>query len=83
MVQVMHHVLPIHRFSISHTTTNCPREHCLLCELGFVVRMLETARGRNCQASNFCKTVGVLAQGMSLFSSLMQVYLFAFSSKFY
>jgi len=62
MLQVMHYVLPIRRLSTSHTTTNCPREHCLLCELGFVVRMLEVAQGTNCQASNFCKTVGVLAQ---------------------
>lgn len=27
--------------------------------------MLEDAQGVNCQASNFCKTVGVLAQGFS------------------
>jgi hypothetical protein len=62
ILQVIHYVLPIRQLSASHTTTNCPREHCLLCELGFVVRMLEVAQGTNCQASNFCKTVGVLAQ---------------------
>lgn len=62
ILQVLHYVLPIRRLATSHTTTNCPREHCLLCELGFVVRMLEVAQGTNCQASNFCKTVGVLAQ---------------------
>ncbi|TDL27635.1 hypothetical protein BD410DRAFT_782767 [Rickenella mellea] len=62
MVQVMHYSLPIRRLAKSHITTNCPREHCLLCELGFVSRMLEDARGTNCQASNFCKTVGALAQ---------------------
>ncbi|KAA1471282.1 PAB-dependent poly-A-specific ribonuclease subunit PAN2 [Dentipellis sp. KUC8613] len=62
LVQVMHYITPIRRLARSHITTNCPREHCLLCELGFVVRMLEDARGTNCQASNFCKTVGVLAQ---------------------
>lgn len=59
----MHYILPIRKLSRSHITTNCPREHCLLCELGFVVRMLEDAHGTNCQSSNFCKTVGVLAQG--------------------
>jgi len=63
VVQVMHYCLPIRRFAKYHITTNCPREHCLLCELGFVVRMLEDATGINCQSSNFCKTVGVLAQG--------------------
>lgn len=59
----MHYVLPIRQLAKSHIATDCPREHCLLCELGFVARMLEDAKGINCQASNFCKTVGVLAQG--------------------
>jgi len=63
MVQAMHYVDPIRRLAKSHITLDCPREHCLLCEFGFVVRMLEDAKGINCQASNFCKTVGVLAQG--------------------
>ncbi|KAK7049364.1 poly(A)-specific ribonuclease [Paramarasmius palmivorus] len=62
LVQVMHYCLPIRQLAKSHITTECPREHCLLCELGFVVRMLEDAHGTNCQASNFCKTAGVLAQ---------------------
>ncbi|KAF5372867.1 hypothetical protein D9758_001617 [Tetrapyrgos nigripes] len=62
ILQVMHYSLPIRKLAKSHITTNCPREHCLLCELGFVVRMLEDAKGTNCQSSNFCKTVGVLAQ---------------------
>jgi len=63
VLQVMHYTLPIRKLARSHITTNCPREHCLLCELGFVVRMLEDAHGTNCQSSNFCRTVGVLAQG--------------------
>ncbi|OSC96358.1 hypothetical protein PYCCODRAFT_1481973 [Trametes coccinea BRFM310] len=62
LVQVMHYTVPIRRLAKSHITIDCPHEHCLLCELGFVARMLEDARGTNCQASNFCKTVGVLAQ---------------------
>lgn len=65
MVQVMHYVSPIRELAKAHILIDCPREHCLSCELGFVFRMLEDARGTNCQASNFCKTVGVLAQGYS------------------
>ncbi|KAL0947460.1 hypothetical protein HGRIS_013567 [Hohenbuehelia grisea] len=67
ILQVMHYCEPIRRLAKSHITTSCPREHCLLCELGFVVRMLEDASGTNCQGSNFCKTVGVLAQGANAF----------------
>ncbi|KAF8628478.1 hypothetical protein AX15_003989 [Amanita polypyramis BW_CC] len=65
VLQVMHHSRPIRQVAKSHITTNCPREHCLLCELGFVIRMLEDAKGINCQSSNFCKTVGVLAQAQN------------------
>ncbi|KAF9234026.1 ubiquitin carboxyl-terminal hydrolase-domain-containing protein [Melanogaster broomeanus] len=65
ILQVMHYSIPIRKLAKSHITTNCPREHCLLCELGFVVRMLEDAHGTNCQSSNFCKTVGVLAQAQN------------------
>ncbi|OJA15705.1 hypothetical protein AZE42_08691 [Rhizopogon vesiculosus] len=65
MLQVMHYIHPIRCLAKSHITTNCPREHCLLCELGFVARMLEDAGGTNCQGSNFCKTVGVLAQSQN------------------
>ncbi|KIK63543.1 hypothetical protein GYMLUDRAFT_40586 [Collybiopsis luxurians FD-317 M1] len=62
LLQVLHYNLPIRTYAKSHITTDCPREYCLLCELGFVVRMLEDAKGTNCQSSNFCRAVGVLAQ---------------------
>ncbi|KAL0580436.1 poly(A)-specific ribonuclease [Marasmius crinis-equi] len=65
IVQTMHYCPPIRHLAKSHITTNCPREHCLLCELGFVARMLEDARGTNCQTSNFCKTVGFLAHAFN------------------
>jgi PAB-dependent poly(A)-specific ribonuclease subunit 2 len=64
----MHYAVPVRRLAKSHITTNCQREHCLLCELGFVVRMLEDARGINCQAANFCKTISALPQGTSVTS---------------
>ena len=70
VVQAVHYVYPIRRLAKSHITLDCPREHCLLCEFGFVVRMLEDAKGINCQASNFCKAVGVLAQGTFIWSRL-------------
>lgn len=63
LVQSLHYIHPIRQLAKSHTTTNCLNEHCLLCEFGFVSRMLEDAKGTNCQSSNFCRTVGLLAQG--------------------
>lgn len=59
----MHYLMPMRQLAKSHIATDCPLEHCLLCELGFVVRNLEDAKGTNCHAGNFCKTLGILAQG--------------------
>ena len=67
----MHYVSPIRRLAKAHILIDCPREHCFFCELGFVFRMLEDAQGTNCQASNFCKTVGVLAQGFSGYRTIL------------
>lgn len=57
LIQLLHYTLPIRRLAKSHVTTSCRLEHCLLCELGFVVRMLEDAQGINLQARNFCITI--------------------------
>jgi hypothetical protein len=59
----MHYVLPLRYVAKSHITTHCSKEYCLLCELGFVMRMLEDAKGINCQATNFCKTIPNLPSG--------------------
>ncbi|KAK7689093.1 hypothetical protein QCA50_007784 [Cerrena zonata] len=62
LLQLLHYSRPIRTLAESHITADCRREHCLFCELGFVVRMLEDAKGTNCQSTNFCKTLGFMAQ---------------------
>ena len=62
LLQLLHYTLPIRRAATAHIATACPREHCLFCELGFLTKMLNDARGTNCQSTNFCRTVEVLAQ---------------------
>ncbi|KAG8827255.1 poly(A)-specific ribonuclease [Serendipita sp. 399] len=57
LIQAMHFILPLRTIAKSHITTDCTREYCLLCELGFVMRMLEDAKGINCQATNFCRAI--------------------------
>ncbi|KAG8743574.1 poly(A)-specific ribonuclease [Ceratobasidium sp. 414] len=63
LLQALHYVHPVRRVAQSHITTPCQTEHCLLCEFGFLTRMLEDANGVNCQASNFCKTIPKIQQG--------------------
>jgi PAB-dependent poly(A)-specific ribonuclease subunit 2 len=56
----------IRNIALHHTATACLYENCLLCELGFLIDMLEKAGGRNCQATNFLKTFSSLSNAASL-----------------
>lgn len=62
LLQLLHFTVPVRKAANAHIATDCPREHCLFCELGFLAKMLDDAKGTNCQPTNFCKTVEVLAQ---------------------
>lgn len=57
-------LLQLYRFTpvarnlaLQHTAKDCMADNCLLCELGFLIDMLEKAKGKSCQASNFLKTL--------------------------
>ncbi|TKY88917.1 hypothetical protein EX895_002158 [Sporisorium graminicola] len=57
-LQALHYLPPFRETAKAHILQNCPRENCLLCEAGFLFRMLEDAKGANCQASNFLRAFG-------------------------
>ncbi|CED82537.1 pab-dependent poly-specific ribonuclease subunit pan2 [Phaffia rhodozyma] len=71
LLQALHYTLPFRLIAKSHISTACTREHCLLCECGFLFRMLEDAAGTNCQATNFSRAVGGIPQihALGLFDS--------------
>ncbi|GAA5946166.1 hypothetical protein JCM3765_000141 [Sporobolomyces pararoseus] len=58
LLQALHYLPPIRTLAESHTYEACPKENCLLCEAGFLFRMLKDAKGMNCQASNFSRAFG-------------------------
>ncbi|BGP38499.1 poly(A)-specific ribonuclease [Rhodotorula kratochvilovae] len=62
LLQALHYLRPIRTVAKSHTFEACPKENCLLCEAGFLFRMLEDAKGMNCQASNFSRAFGANPQ---------------------
>ncbi|GJN87292.1 hypothetical protein Rhopal_000240-T1 [Rhodotorula paludigena] len=62
LLQALHYLRPIRTLAKSHTFEACPKENCLLCEAGFLFRMLEDAKGQNCQASNFSRAFGANPQ---------------------
>lgn len=66
LLQALHYLYPLRHLAAAHTTIDCPREDCLLCEAGFLFRMLSDARGENCQASNFFRAFSHLPQAQKL-----------------
>ena len=66
LLQLYRFIPSLRNAALVHTASACLYEHCLLCELGFFVDMLEKADGRNCQATNFLKTFSSLPTAASL-----------------
>ena len=64
LLQVLFYTLPLRHVCKAHLSTDCPNPRCLMCELGFLFRMLEDAKGLNCQASNFLKVFSSIPQGI-------------------
>ncbi|KAJ1922952.1 poly(A)-specific ribonuclease [Tieghemiomyces parasiticus] len=51
---------------VAHLALPCPAEACLLCEIGFLFRMLQDAQGANCQATNFLRVFSTIPQAAAL-----------------
>jgi PAB-dependent poly(A)-specific ribonuclease subunit 2 len=65
LLQALHYTSPVRTLAESHTYSSCTKENCLLCEAGFLFRMLGDAKGMNCQASNFSRAFCASPQGES------------------
>ncbi|KAK4051846.1 poly(A)-specific ribonuclease [Microbotryomycetes sp. JL201] len=74
LLQALNYTLPVRTLAQAHTYSACPKENCLLCEAGFLFRMLQDAKGMNCQASNFSRAFGASPQGKSHFPRPIRVY---------
>jgi PAB-dependent poly(A)-specific ribonuclease subunit 2 len=66
LLQVFRFTPVIRNLALHHTASVCLYDSCLLCELGFLIDMLEKAGGQNCQATNFLKTFTSLPAAISL-----------------
>ncbi|KAI8935577.1 poly(A)-specific ribonuclease [Plenodomus lindquistii] len=66
LLQLLRFTPLIRNLALQHTASPCLFDSCLLCELGFLIDMLEKAAGLNCQASNFLKTFSGLSNAVSL-----------------
>ncbi|KAI9806554.1 MAG: poly(A)-specific ribonuclease [Piccolia ochrophora] len=56
----------LRNLALHHAATNCLAEMCLLCEMGYLFDMLESASGQNCQATNLLKTFSSMPQAGAL-----------------
>ncbi|EIW68674.1 hypothetical protein TREMEDRAFT_31884 [Tremella mesenterica DSM 1558] len=66
LLQALHYTIPVRAVAKAHICVDCKKEHCLLCEAGFLFRMLEDAKGINCQASNFSRAFSATPQAVAL-----------------
>jgi PAB-dependent poly(A)-specific ribonuclease subunit 2 len=66
LLQMMFFIWPLRELAKMHIRSNCAKEPCLTCELGFLFRMLESSQGVNCQASNFLRSFGQIRQATAL-----------------
>jgi len=70
----------LRNLTLYHTSQSCLVNDCMLCELGFLIDMLEKAAGQNCQASNFLKTFSGLPNGEHECFLLKRCYANSFST---
>jgi PAB-dependent poly(A)-specific ribonuclease subunit 2 len=66
LLQVLFFNKPLRHVCKAHLGVTCSLTVCLTCELGFLFKMLETAHGLNCQASNFLKSFSLIPQAHAL-----------------
>jgi PAB-dependent poly(A)-specific ribonuclease subunit 2 len=74
-LQALHYLQPFRDLAKSHVMdmgpyaqlkNGCQRDNCLLCQAGFLFRMLEDAQGHNCQATNFLRALSSSERAASL-----------------
>lgn len=66
LLQLLRFTPLIRNLALQHTSGSCVYETCLLCEMGYLIDMLEKAGGQNCQATNFLKAFGSASSSSSL-----------------
>lgn len=66
LLQALHYARPFRAFAKRHILLACTADDCLLCEAGFLFRMLEDAQGINCQASNLLRVLARSPQATTL-----------------
>lgn len=57
LLQIFRFTPVARNLALQHCARDCRLENCLLCELGFLIDMLEKAKGPNCQATNFLRAL--------------------------
>ncbi|POW01459.1 hypothetical protein PSTT_12534 [Puccinia striiformis] len=66
LLQILYHTIPVRKVAESHISLSCLRTNCMLCELGFLFKMMDDASGVNCQTSNFSRSFSINQKAIAL-----------------
>lgn len=67
-LQALNYLVPFRHLAETHAIEgrDCQRDECLLCQAGFLFKMLQDAHGANCQATNFLRAFGASDRAAAL-----------------
>ncbi|KAJ2857978.1 poly(A)-specific ribonuclease [Coemansia erecta] len=66
LLQTLFYCPEFRAVALSHCATDCPEKSCLTCQLGFLFRMLDTASGASCQATQLLHVLADRPEAVAL-----------------
>lgn len=66
VLQMWNFNIPLKKLIMKHVYSSCSTKLCLICELGFLFKMLDDSKGVNCHSSNFLRALRLHPKAASL-----------------
>ncbi|KAJ2818960.1 poly(A)-specific ribonuclease, partial [Coemansia erecta] len=66
LLQLLFYSPEFRQLALSHCATSCPDANCLTCQLGLLFRMLDTAQGASCHATQLLQVLAQRPEALAL-----------------